>query len=63
MQLFVLDITCSSKINVFKILTALSVKLYVLLSVEPTMTLSVLFKTWDNEYRHFAQNHHAFTQY
>ena len=56
-------VNISSKINVFKMLTALNGKLCVLLSVETSMTLPMLFKTWDNEYKHLCTKHHELTQY
>jgi hypothetical protein len=51
-------VNISSKRNVFKMLTALNGKLCVLLSVEPSITLLMLFKTWDNKYKHLCTKHH-----
>jgi len=44
-------------------LTALNGKLCLLLSVEPPMTLRMLFRTWDNEYKDICTKHHELTQY
>jgi hypothetical protein len=60
MQFFKLNI--SSKTNVFEMLRTLNGKLCVLLSVEPSMTLPMLFRTWDNEYKQICTNHHELTQ-
>lgn len=56
-------VNISSKINVYKMLTALNGKLYVRLSAAPSMTLPLLFKTWDNECKHLCTKHHELTQY
>lgn len=56
-----LFVNISSTINVFKMLTGHNGKLCVL-SVEPSMTLPMLFKTWDNEYKHLCTKHHELTQ-
>jgi len=44
-------------------LTALNGKLCVLLSVDPPITLRMLFKTWDNEYKHLCIKHHELTEH